>query len=155
MAAQSVRLYWRMNEDRAKTAGDTPAGQWEEVYADLKESIRMRNYSQRTYKTYSHWIGRFQGFLHHKDLHTIDSDDAKRFLSDLAVRLNVAASTQNQAFNALLYLYAHILKREYDLKEGVARAKRRRYIPVVLSRAPRSPYAYGGKSYPEETWEPA
>jgi hypothetical protein len=51
------------------------------------------------------------------------------------VRQGVAASTQNQAFNALLFFYRHVLGREFGKLEGVARAKRRRYVPVVLSRA--------------------
>ena len=51
------------------------------------------------------------------------------------MRQGVAASTQNQAFNALLFFYRHVLGREFGKLEGVARAKRRRYVPVVLSRA--------------------
>lgn len=56
------------------------------------------------------------------------------FLSHLAVVKQVSASSQNQAFNALLFLYKHVLKKEFDEIKGVARAKRRPYIPVVLSR---------------------
>ncbi len=66
---------------------------------------------------------------------SIDSDDARRFLTHLAVKKRVAASTQNQAFNALLFLYRHILKADYDLKDKVVRARKTKYIPVVLSRA--------------------
>jgi integrase len=61
-------------------------------------------------------------------------DDAKAFLTDLAVRQDVAASTRNQAFNALLFFFRHVLGREFGEIDGVVRAKRRRYIPVVLSR---------------------
>ena len=57
------------------------------------------------------------------------------FLSDLAVREHVAASTQNQAFNALLFFYRHVLRREFGQLDGVVRAKRHRYVPVVLSHA--------------------
>jgi len=56
------------------------------------------------------------------------------FLSDLAVEKKVSASSQNQAFNALLFLYRHVLKKEFGEIKGVARAKRKHYIPVVLSR---------------------
>ena len=61
--------------------------------------------------------------------------DVKGFLTDLAVRQGVAASTRNQAFNALLFFYRHVLGREFGKLEGVARAKRHRYVPVVLPRA--------------------
>ena len=56
------------------------------------------------------------------------------FLSFLAVKQQVSASTQNQAFNALLFLFKQVLKKEFGEIKGVARAKRRPYIPVVLSR---------------------
>jgi integron integrase len=55
-------------------------------------------------------------------------------LTHLVTDRNVVASTQNQAFNALLFLYRHILKADYDLKDKVVRARRTRYIPVVLTR---------------------
>ena len=61
-------------------------------------------------------------------------DDVKTFLSFLAVHKNISASSQNQAFNALLFLFRHVLEREFGKVEGVVRAKRRRTIPVVLSR---------------------
>ena len=60
--------------------------------------------------------------------------DVKEFLTFLAVKRKVAASTQNQAFNALLFLFRHILKNEFGELKGVVRAKRKPYIPVVLSR---------------------
>lgn len=61
-------------------------------------------------------------------------DDVKGFLSFLAVDKKVAAATQNQAFNALLFLFKHVLEKEFGKVEGVVRAKRTTYIPVVLSR---------------------
>lgn len=60
--------------------------------------------------------------------------DVKDFLSFLAVERHVSASSQNQAFNALLFLFRHVLEKEFDKVEGVVRAKRKPYIPVVLSR---------------------
>lgn len=64
----------------------------------------------------------------------VSDGDAKNFLTDLAVKGQVVASTQNQAFNALLFLFRHVLKRDYDLKDRVVRAKRTKYIPTVLTR---------------------
>ena len=62
-------------------------------------------------------------------------DDVRALLTDLAVRHGVAAATQNQAFNALLFFYRHVLRREFGQLDGVVRAKRHRYVPVVLSHA--------------------
>jgi integrase len=61
--------------------------------------------------------------------------DVKGFLSFLAVDKKVSASSQNQAFNALLFLFKHVLGKEFEKIEGVVRAKRTTYIPVVVSRA--------------------
>ncbi len=64
----------------------------------------------------------------------LGGEQVRGFLSELAVRYGVAASTQNRAFNALLFFYRHVLGREFGKLDGVVRAKRHRYIPVVLSR---------------------
>lgn len=64
----------------------------------------------------------------------LGTEDVKEFLTSLAVEKRVAASTQNQAFNALLFFYRHVLGKEFGKVEGVVRAKRKPYIPVVLSR---------------------
>lgn len=61
-------------------------------------------------------------------------EDVKDFLNFLAVEKRVSASTQNQAFNALLFLFKHVLKKEFGQLQGVVRAKKKPYIPVVLSR---------------------
>ena len=64
----------------------------------------------------------------------MSSEEARRFLTHLVTDRNVVASTQNQAFNALLFLYRYILKADYDLKDKVVRARRTLYIHVVLTR---------------------
>ncbi len=61
-------------------------------------------------------------------------EDVKNFLEFLAVEKRVSASTQNQAYNALLFLFKHVLKKEFGQLQGVVRAKKKPYIPVVLSR---------------------
>ena len=62
------------------------------------------------------------------------SSDVKEFLTFLAVTQKVSASSQNQAFNALLFFFRHVLKKEFGKIDGVVRAKQKPYIPVVLSR---------------------
>jgi integrase len=100
----------------------------------LKEEIRIRQYSPKTWKTYRVWTGQFQKFLGEKQPSAVTADDARRFLTYLVTDRRVVASTQNQAFNSLLFVYRHILKVDYDLKDKVVRARRTRYIPVVLTR---------------------
>ncbi|MBT4483202.1 MAG: integron integrase [Candidatus Latescibacteria bacterium] len=106
---------------------------WEQIFTDLDAAIRVRHYSPKTYKAYASWIRKLQYFTREKAPELLTADDVKSFLTNLAVKEKVAASTQNQAFNALLFLFRHILHREM-IVEGVVRAKQRKYIPVVLSR---------------------
>lgn len=138
-AASAVKLFhdliqsWKENPACANLRNEDNRP-WEAVYDQLKEEIRLRQYSDKTLKTYRTWIRQFAGYLNHKQPEAVDSEDAKKFLTHLATGRHVAASTQNQAFNALLFLYRHILKTDYDLKDEVVRAKKTKYIPVVLSR---------------------
>jgi integron integrase len=107
---------------------------WEAEYKGFQDEIRMRHYSQRTLRTYTYWVRKFQAFTRSKDPKSLTTEDVKAFLTSLAVKRQVAASTQNQAFNALLFFFRHGLKKEFGNVEGVARAKRKQYVPVVLSR---------------------
>ncbi|MCI0485087.1 MAG: integron integrase [Blastocatellia bacterium] len=107
---------------------------WVAVYTKLASEIQVRHYSPKTLKTYTHWARHFQSFTRSKDPDLLSSTDVKEFLTFLAVKRKVSASTQNQAFNALLFLYRHVLNREFGRIEGVVRAKRKPYFPVVLSR---------------------
>ena len=84
---------------------------------------------------YRVWVGKFQGFLRSRPTRELGTEEVRGFLTELAVRHGVAASTQNQAFNALLFFYRHVLGREFGQLDGVVRAKRHRYVPVVLSRS--------------------
>ena len=107
---------------------------WKSVYAGLSNEIKVRHYSPKTFKAYSIWVGKFQGFVKSKALEQLSTDDVKKFLTFLAVEQHISASSQNQAFNALLFFFRNILKKEFGKIDGVVRAKRKPYIPVVLSR---------------------
>ena len=111
---------------------DSP--EWDAVLEALASEIKVRHYSRKTLKTYALWSRQFQRFLKSKPPKELSTDDVKEYLTYLAVKCHVAASTQNQAFNALLFLYRHGLKREFGELRGVPRAKKSLYIPVVLSR---------------------
>ena len=107
---------------------------WVWIYDHLDSAIKVRHYSPKTLEAYKHWTQKFQTFTKSKDPQLLSIEDVKKFLSFLAVDRKVAASSQNQAFNALLFLFKHVLEKDFGKIEGVVRAKRRPYIPVVLSR---------------------
>jgi integron integrase len=100
----------------------------------LSNEIKTRHYSRKILKAYADWIRKFQGFLHDKLPEELSETDVKAYLTYLAVKCKMAASTQNQAFNSLLFLYRHILKKDFGDHKDVLRAKKSKYIPVVLSR---------------------
>ena len=99
----------------------------------VRSLIRMKHYSIRTEEAYASWIKRFilfHGKRHPKDL---SAKDIEAFLSYLAVTRKVAASTQNQAFNAILFLYDKVLHLETFEKIDAVCAKVPKRLPVVLS----------------------
>jgi len=100
-----------------------------------REVMRYRRLALRTEQTYLEWIKRFIFFhdkRHPKDMGVVE---VRAFLTHLAARRQVSASTQNQALNALLFLYRHVLGRGLEFVEGFERAQRNRRMPVVLTKA--------------------
>lgn len=100
----------------------------------VRQSLRTRHYSIRTEEVYLAWIRRFIAFNGRRHPRELGAAEVAAFLSDLAIRSGVAASTQNQARSALLYLYRDVLGVELPWLENVVRAKHPRRLPVVLSR---------------------
>jgi integron integrase len=92
----------------------------------------MRHYSRRTEGTYVHWIRRFIVFHGLKHPGQMGASEVTAFLSWLAVRQQVSASTQNQALCALLFLYRHVLHVDLGPIEPVVRGKVPHRVPVVL-----------------------
>jgi integron integrase len=121
-------------EDPISGKPENPKQKWQEAVAALANEIKVRHYSPKTLKSYRTWVYKIQAFLNSKAPESLDSEDVKRFLTHLAVEMKVSASSQNQAFNALLFFYRHVLGKEFGKIEGVVRAKKRPYIPVVLSK---------------------
>jgi len=107
---------------------------WTKVFNELISAIKIRHYSPATLKTYLGWTRKFQTYTESKDPSLLATEDVKAFLTWLAVEKKVSASSQNQAFNALLFLFRHVFDKEFGKVDGVVRAKRKPYIPVVLSK---------------------
>jgi integrase len=99
----------------------------------VRDAIRVRHYSIRTEEAYIDWIKRF--ILFHNKRHPGEMAEAEvtEFLTHLAKVGNVAASTQNQALSALLFLYKEVLKLEIGWLNNVERAKKPPKLPVVLT----------------------
>jgi hypothetical protein len=95
----------------------------------MRAAIRARHYSPRTEKAYIGWASRFLVFCEPRQAESLGADDVARFLTRLATKGQVSASTQNQAFSALLFLLQDALGRELGDVRGVIRAKRRCGFP--------------------------
>ena len=100
----------------------------------VREVMRLKHYSIRTERCYCDWIRRYVKFHRMQSRADMDGGEEKieRFLSDLAVNGKVAASTQNQAFNALLFLYDQVLHQELGSIQAL-RADRPETVPTVLT----------------------
>ena len=155
-AKQAISLFFKMVEIHKNKTSQTPTQKksssvpvasnsakespisknrsWKKEYQLLYDEIKLRQYSPRTLKTYTNWVRKFQAYLNSKSPELIDSADAKKFITHLAVEKQVSASTQNQAFNSLLFFYRHVLKKDFSNFSNVPRAKRTKYTPTVLSR---------------------
>ena len=101
----------------------------------VRHAVRARHYSRRTEKAYVHWIKRYIFFHSKRHPAEMGAVEVTAFLTALAVRDRVAASTQNQALNALLFLYREILGVELPWLDDLVRAKRPQHLPTVLTRA--------------------
>jgi integron integrase len=100
----------------------------------VRQEIRTRHYSIRTEAAYTHWIKQF--IIFHNKRHPADmaEREVRAFLSHLAVNRAIAASTQNQALSALLFLYNHVLHQPLEWLDGVTRAKLPSRLPLVFTR---------------------
>ncbi len=100
----------------------------------LRNAIRYKHYSIRTEECYTYWARKY--ILFHGKRHPAEMgcEEVSQFLTYLAVNRKVAASTQNQAFSALLFFYRYILKKDLGLLENVTRAKKPIKLPVVFTK---------------------
>jgi integron integrase len=147
-AERAIRLYFHnfQNNTDWKATAENPVKPAEDgtilrlaAIAETRRVLRLRHYSYRTEQTYLEWIERFFAYLHETgassgpDAVIADESGLKQFLAHLAIQRHVAASTQNQALNAILFLFREILKKPVgDLQPGL-RARRGERLPTVLS----------------------
>ena len=110
-------------------------GHRREILDKMRATIQSRHYSPRTEKAYAGWATRFLAFCEPAKAESLGAADVARFLTHLATLDRVSASTQNQAFSALLFLLQDALGRDLGDISGVVRAKRSLRLPLVLSRS--------------------
>lgn len=111
-----------------------PQGRQPKLLDRLREALRSRHYSRRTEKTYGHWVKRFIHFHNVRHPGEMAEPEINAFLTHLAVKERVSASTQNQALSALLFLYRHVIGREVGDLGEVIRARKPTRLPVVMTR---------------------
>lgn len=112
----------------------TTGGNPPRLLDQVRELIRIRHYSIRTEQAYVQWIRRFILFHGKRHPREMGAPELTAFLSDLAVQRNVAASTQNQALHAILFLYRDVLNIDLPWLNEVQRAKQPQRLPVVFTR---------------------
>ena len=100
----------------------------------IRDAIRLKHYSYSTEKTYVHWARRYILFHNKRHPAEMGAVEIETFLTHLAKEDNVSASTQNQALNALLFLYRSVLKIDLAIPIHALRAKRSEHLPTVLSK---------------------
>ena len=100
----------------------------------VRQQIRVRNYSIRTEAVYAEWVKRYIRFHRYRHPAAMGAEEIEAFLTHLAVKRDVSASTQNQALAALLFLYKEVLKLDLPWLQGVVRAKKPKHLSVVLTR---------------------
>jgi integron integrase len=100
----------------------------------VRDVIRLKHYSYHTEKQYIHWIKRYILFHNKQHPKNMGRPHIEAFLTHLAVEDKVSASTQNQALNALLFLYHHVLEHAFDEPIDAVRAKRPKRLPTVLTK---------------------
>src|SRR5688572_5897498 len=109
-------------------------GTLDPVVKRLRQEVRQRHYSLRTEKAYVGWVRRFVAFHRYQDPALMGSSAVRAYLTHLAVGLRVSASTQNQAFSALLFLFRDVLGRKLEGLEDTPRAKGPVRLPLILTR---------------------
>ncbi|MBW2039050.1 MAG: integron integrase [Deltaproteobacteria bacterium] len=135
-ADTALRFYdYFLSRNRAAAVEGHSAhgGEWSDLEEKMRAALRLRQRSMSTEKTYLSWLRSFQGWIGEKQPAELQGRDLQDFLSHLAVEKRIAPSTQNQALNAIVFLYRHVLGKNIDNELSAVRARQRRHLPVVLT----------------------
>jgi integron integrase len=135
-AKEAIALYgfYKRRVFRIKDKGEiTSDGDWKGAAEEMVRMLRLKHRSLSTERTYMGWLRSFYRFLKGVSPQDLTTQHVKDFLTHLAVDRHVASATQKQAFNAVLFLFRHVLEKEVEDLYQVVRAPRRTRLPVVLT----------------------
>jgi integron integrase len=135
-AAYAIRIYqYYAKTKRSSIQFDSidDKAQWRFVANEMKNMLRLKQRALTTERSYLSWLRQFYVFLGGRSPFNLDSTHVKNFLTHLAVDKRISKSTQNQAFNAILFFFRYVLEKDIDDLNGVVRSRRGRRLPVVLS----------------------
>ena len=133
-ALRLYEYYLTSRNDKIDGISKNDEGSWSLLEKHTREALRLRQRSYSTERTYITWLRSFRKFVREKPPPDLISSDIQNFLSSLAVERRVSASTQNQALNALIFLYRHVLEKSIgDDELRAVRAVYKRRLPVVLT----------------------
>ncbi len=135
-ADTALRLYdYFLSQTQLPERGDISSDKesWRSLEEKMREALRLRHRSLSTEKTYLLWLKNFKDFVNYKSPDQLDGTDLQDFLSQLAVEKRVSPSTQNQALNAIVFFYRHVLDKNIEQVLSAVRAKQKRHLPVVLT----------------------
>jgi len=137
-ASDAIQLY-QYYKERKKTENIKENlelnAQWKLIAESMHKILRLMHRSYRTEQAYIGWVRQFYRFMKGRSPYSLESRNVKDFMTHLAVERNVAISTQNQAFNAVLFLFRHVLDKEIDNISEAVRAKGNKRLPVVLTKS--------------------
>ena len=130
---KAVEIYLNMflkNVEERKMDHDL---RYSQIMEGMKIQLRLQHYAYRTEQTYLDWVKKYLYYCLNRRMDSEDSSSVKLYLTYLAIDKKVAGGTQNQAFNSILFLFIHILKKDLDDIKGSVRAKKKVNLPSVLS----------------------
>lgn len=138
-ATDALKLYkYYLAAGRAAACPESniTSEEWTLLEKNTRKMLRLKHRALNTERVYLTWLRSFAAFVDNKKPEQITTDDMQHFLSYLAVERRVSASTQNQALNALVFVYRNVMKKELEENElDAVKASYKRRLPVVLTRA--------------------
>jgi len=135
-ADMALRLYNYFLSHQAKTFGQEQSAshlEWKTIEEKMRKVLRLKQRAYSTEKTYVTWFRGFKGFVGTKNPSNIEASDLQDFLSYLAVEKKISPSTQNQALNAIVFLFRYVLEKDIENTLSAVCARQRRRLPVVLT----------------------
>jgi hypothetical protein len=135
-ADTALRMYdyfLSRNEERGEGMSADQEEEWKNSEKRMRETLRLRQRSLNTEKTYLTWVRNFRAWVGKRSPASLKGEDLQDYLSHLSVEKRISPSTQNQALNVIVFFYRHVLDKKIDNEVSAVRAKHRRHLPVVLT----------------------